>query len=313
MLRFFAKRLVDLLITMVAVSLIIFLLLEFTPGDVARKILGPFATREQVAFLMEEMGLNRPVWIRYFEWVGQLLTGDLGFSTTFKVPVNDIIWDRLGATLRLAAVAFVIMVPLSTLLGVLAGMREGGKLDRSISVLSIATTSIPEFASGVFLATIFVILLGWLPGTSTLSTAGGWPIWTQYVLPVSVVLLYYVGYLVRMVRASMVEVMTRPYIRTAVLKGLDFQAVIWKHAFRNAMITPVTVFLLQINFLITSLVVVEIVFAYPGFGRMILEAALAKDVAVIEAGALIAVFVAVSTQVIGDLGYMILNPRIRFQ
>lgn len=313
MLRFFAKRLLDLLITMVAVSVIIFLLLEFTPGDVAQKILGPFATKEQVAILTEELGLNRPVWIRYFEWVGQLLTGDLGFSTTFKVPVNDIIWDRLGSTLRLAAIAFVIMVPLSTVLGVLAGMREGGKLDRSISVLSIATTSVPEFASGVFLATIFVILLGWLPGTSTLSTAGGWPIWTQYVLPVTVVLLYYVGYLVRMVRASMVEVMTRPYIRTAILKGLDFRAVIWKHAFRNAMITPVTVFLLQINFLITSLVVVEIVFAYPGFGRMILEAALAKDYAVIEAGALIAVFIAVSTQVVGDLGYMILNPRIRFK
>ncbi|MEX0808041.1 MAG: ABC transporter permease [Dongiaceae bacterium] len=313
MLRFFAKRLLDLLITMVAVSVIIFLLLEFTPGDVARKILGPFATVEQVALLTEELGLNRPVWIRYFEWVGQLLTGDLGFSTTFKVPVSDIIWDRLGSTLRLAAIAFVIMVPLSTLLGVLAGMREGGKLDRTISVVSIATTSIPEFASGVFLATIFVILLGWLPGTSTLSTAGGWPIWTQYVLPVSVVLLYYVGYLVRMVRASMVEVMTRPYIRTAILKGLDFRSVIWKHAFRNAMITPVTVFLLQINFLITSLVVVEIVFAYPGFGRMILEAALTKDYAVIEAGALIAVFVAVATQVVGDLGYMILNPRIRFK
>jgi peptide/nickel transport system permease protein len=313
MLRFFAKRLLDLLITMAAVSVIIFLLLEFTPGDVARKILGPFATKEQVALLTDELGLNRAVWIRYFEWVGQLLTGDLGFSTTFKVPVNEIIWDRLGSTLRLAAIAFVIMVPLSTILGVLAGMREGGKLDRSISVLSIATTSIPEFASGVFLATIFVILLGWLPGTSTLSTAGGWPIWTQYVLPVSVVLLYYVGYLVRMVRASMVEVMTRPYIRTAILKGLDMRAVIWKHAFRNAMITPVTVFLLQINFLITSLVFVEIVFAYPGFGRMILESALTKDYAVIEAGALIAVFVAVATQVAGDIGYMLLNPRIRFQ
>jgi peptide/nickel transport system permease protein len=313
MLRFFGKRLIDLLITMIAVSAIIFLLLEFTPGDVAQKILGPFATKEQVALLTEELGLNRPVYIRYFEWIGQILTGDLGYSTTFKVPVNEIIWDRLGNTLRLAGIAFLIMVPLSTVLGVFSGMREGGKMDRAISVLSIATTSIPEFASGVFLATIFVILLGWLPGTSTLETAGGWPLWTQYVLPVSVVLLYYVGYLVRMVRASMVDVMTRPYIRTAVLKGLDFRHVIWRHAVRNAMITPVTVFLLQLNFLITSLVVVEIVFAYPGFGRMVLESALTKDYAVIEAGALIAVFVAVSTQVAGDLGYMFLNPRIRFQ
>jgi peptide/nickel transport system permease protein len=313
MLRFFLRSVIDLLITMVAVSVIIFLLLEFTPGDVAQKILGPFATKEQVALLTEEMGLNRPVWIRYFEWVGQLLTGDLGYSTTYKTDVNNIIWDRLGNTLALAGIAFAIMVPLSTVLGVLAGMREGGALDRTISVVSIATTSIPEFASGVFLGTIFVILLGVLPGTSTLETAGGWPVWMQFILPVSVVLLYYVGYLVRMVRASMVEVMTRPYIRTAVLKGMNFRAVIWKHAFRNAMITPVTVFLLQINFLITSLVVVELVFAYPGFGRLILECALTKDYAVIEAGALIAVFVAVTTKIAGDIGYMLLNPRIRFQ
>ncbi len=313
MLRFFLRRLLDLAITMVAVSVIIFLLLEFTPGDVARKILGPFATDAQVAILTEEMGLNRPVYVRYFEWVGQLLTGDLGFSTTFKVPVNDILWNRLGNTLALGGLAFLLMVPLSTVLGVLAGMREGGKLDRSISVLSIATTSIPEFATGVFLATIFVNELGLLPGTSTLETAGGWPIWMQYILPVTVILLYYVGYLVRMVRASMIEVMTRPYIRTAVLKGLSFRDVIWQHAFRNAMITPVTVFLLQLNFLITSLVVVELVFAYPGFGRVILESAGAKDWAVVEAGALVAVFVAVLTQMLGDLGYMFLNPKIRFQ
>lgn len=313
MLRFFLKSVIDLLITMVAVSVIIFLLLEFTPGDVAQKILGPFATKEQVALLTEEMGLNRPVWIRYFEWVGQLLTGDLGYSTTYKTAVNNIIWNRLGNTLALAGIAFLIMVPLSTVLGVLAGMREGGALDRAISVMSIATTSIPEFASGVFLGTIFVFLLGVLPGTSVLDTGGGWPIWMQYILPVSVVLLYYVGYLVRMVRASMIEVMTRPYIRTAVLKGMSFRDVIWKHAFRNAMITPVTVFLLQINFLITSLVVVELVFAYPGFGRLILDAALAKDFAVIEAAALIAVFVAVATKIAGDMGYMLLNPRIRFQ
>ena len=205
-----------------------------------------------------------------------------------------------------------MMVPLSILLGITAGMREGSKLDRTISVGSIVTTSVPEFASGVFLVSIFVIGLNWLPGTAPLDTGAGWPIAAQLVLPVAVIVLYDLGYVVRMVRASMVEVMTRPYIRTAILKGLTFRDVIMKHALRNAMIAPFTVILLQINYMITGVVVVEAVFAYPGFGRMMLEGALSNDIAIIEAGALFAVLIAVVTQIVGDFGYMLLNPRIRF-
>jgi peptide/nickel transport system permease protein len=285
---------------------------EFTPGQVARKVLGPFATQNQVDILTEEMGLNRPVIVRYGEWLGNTLTGDLGYSTLYKTEVNAIIWDRLGNTLLLAGTAFAVIVPLSIILGIAAGMREGSALDRTISVASIVTTSVPEFASGVFLASIFVIWLAWLPGTSPLDTGTGWSLWQQLILPVAVMVLYDLGYVVRMVRASMVEVMTRPYIRTAVLKGLNFRAVILKHALRNAMIAPFTVILLQINYLVTGVVVVEAVFAYPGFGRMLLEAALAQDVAVVEAAALFAVLISVSTQIAGDLGYMMLNPRIRF-
>ena len=285
---------------------------EFTPGQVARKVLGPFATQDQVDRLTEEMGLNRSVIERYIEWLTNVLQGDLGYSTLYKTAVNDIIWDRLGNTLLLAGVAFAVIVPLSVILGIAAGMKEGSILDRTISVSSIVTTSVPEFASGVFLGSIFVIWLGILPGTSPLDSGTGWPIWQQLILPVMVMVLYDLGYVVRMVRASMVEVMTRPYIRTAILKGLSFRAVIMKHALRNAMIAPFTVILLQINYLITGVVVVEAVFAYPGFGRMLLEAALSQDVATVEAAALFAVFVSVSTQIAGDLGYMMLNPRIRF-
>jgi peptide/nickel transport system permease protein len=285
---------------------------EFTPGDVARKVLGPFATQRQVELLTEQMGLNRPVFIRYFEWIGRILTGDLGYSTVYKTEVNNIIWNRLGNTLVLASIAFSVIVPMSVLLGVSAGMRESSRLDRSISLFSIVTTSVPEFASGVFLTSIFAIWIGILPGTSTLDKGGGWSIASQLVLPVAVMVFYDLGYVVRMVRASMVEVMMRPYIRTAVLKGMRFREVILKHALRNAMIAPFTVILLQINYLVTGVVVVEAVFAYPGFGRMMLEAALSQDIAVIEAGALFSVLVAVVTQIVGDFGYMLLNPRIRF-
>ena len=312
MLAFLGKRLLSLIFTMVTVSVLVFAAFEFTPGQVARKVLGPFATQDQVDQLTEKMGLNRPVIERYVEWLGNTTSGNLGYSTLYKTEVNNIIWDRLGNTLILAAAAFVIIVVFSIVFGIAAGMREGSKLDRVISVASIVTTSVPEFASGVFLASIFVIWLNILPGTSPLDSGGQWSIAAQLVLPVAVMVLYDLGYVVRMVRASMVEVMTKPYIRTAILKGLSFREVILKHALRNAMIAPFTVILLQINYLITGVVVVEAVFAYPGFGRMLLEAALAQDIATVEAASLFAVFVTVMTQIVGDLGYMYLNPRIRF-
>jgi peptide/nickel transport system permease protein len=203
-------------------------------------------------------------------------------------------------------------VPASILLGVVAGMRESSRIDRFVSLASIITTSVPEFVSGVVLVTIFVISLKLLPGVSTLdSSAGGWGIASQLVLPVLVAVLYDLGYVVRMVRASMVDVMTRPYIRTAILKGMSFRDVVMKHALRNAMIAPFTVILLQINYLVTGLVVVESLFAYPGFGQMVLAAGLNQDVALVEAAALVAVCLNVATQIAGDLVYMTLNPQIR--
>jgi peptide/nickel transport system permease protein len=309
---FALKRLGALIITMLAVSIMIFAAFEWTPGQVASKMLGPFATPEQIELKTKELGLDRPAPVRYVEWVGNVLHGNLGYSTYFKTDVNNVIWDRLGNTLILASLAFATIVPCSIFFGVLAGMREGTKLDRTISVLSIVTTSVPEFASGVFLATIFVILLGWLPGASTLDTSDGNSIAAQLVLPVAVMVLFDLGYVVRMVRASMVEVMTKPYIRTAILKGLSFRKVVMKHALRNAMVVSLTVILLQINYLVAGVVVVETIFAYPGFGHMILESALAKDTATVEAATLVTILITVVTQIVGDLGYMWLNPRIRF-
>ncbi len=308
---FLLRRLGFLLITLLATSFLVFAISEFAPGDVATKILGPYATADQIALLTEEMGLNRPMPVRYLDWLGGVLSGDLGTSTLFKQPVNEVLWGRLANTGLLAGIAFALIVPFSLVLGVVAGMREASLRDRSISVASIIATSIPEFASGVFLASIFAVWLGWLPGTSPLSLGGDWSVAQQLVLPVAVVVLYDLGYVVRMVRASMVEVMRAPYIRTAVLKGLTRSEVIFRHALRNALIAPFTVILLQINYLITGVVVVEAVFAYPGFGRMMLDAALAQDIALIEAGALVAVVIAVGTQIAGDIGYMLLNPRIR--
>jgi len=309
--RFVVRHVAFLLLTLLVVSFLVFTLNEFSPGDVARKILGAYATPEQVELLTREMGLNRPVLVRYAEFLGRLAVGDLGTSTRFKVPVKDIIWSRLGNTAFLAALAFAVIVPLSMLLGIAAGMRESSGLDRAILLFSTVVASIPEFALGVFLASVFVVGLGWLPGTATLVAGGSWSIASQLALPVAVIVLFDAGYVVSMIRASMIEVMQRPYIRTAILKGLPFRRVVVQHAARNAMITPITVIFLQINYLISGVVVVETVFAYPGFGRMMLEAALFKDIALVEVGALVAVSVAVVTQILGDLAYRLLDPRIR--
>ncbi len=309
--RFIGKQLLNMGITLFVVSFLVFALNEYAPGDVAGKILGPYATQEQVDILNKQMGLDRPVLVRYVEYMGRALRGDFGESIVYRQPVSAVLWDRLGNTLLLAAISFAVIVPFSVVLGVLAGMRERSRTDRAVSVFSSICASVPEFAMGVFLLAIFVVWLGVLPGTSPLRSDSGWPLWTQFVLPVAVVTLYDAGYLISMVRASMVEVMRQPYIRTAMLKGMSFRRVVMRHAMRNAIITPFTVILLQLNYLVSGLVVVEMLFAYPGFGRMMLEAALSKDIAIIEAGTLIAVSVTMLTQLFGDLGYMALDPRIR--
>ncbi|HWL18174.1 MAG TPA: ABC transporter permease [Bradyrhizobium sp.] len=335
MARFIGKRLAIMLITLVAASFLVFAVSEFTPGSVARKTLGPYANQEQVDILSQRLRSNDPLLIRYTRWLGIILGleadplqdkslglgftdprgaryfGNLGYSTLYKLPVNDVIWDRLSATGLLAGLSFALIVPLSLVVGVASGVRIGSKLDRGLSATSIVLTSIPEFASGVFLTAFFVVLLGWLPGTSPLSTTGGWSVASQMVLPVAVLVLYDFGYVARMIRASVAEVVRRPYVRTATLKGLSRRKVIMRHVLRNAMIAPFTVLLLQVNFLLSGVVVTELVFAYPGFGRMLLEASLFGDISVIEAATLVTLTIAILCQLIGDLGYMVLNPRIR--
>jgi peptide/nickel transport system permease protein len=306
---FIGKRIGFMALTMIAVSVILFLLLEYSPGNVATKVLGPYTSEEQRNLWLEQNGYFEPLYVRYATWLWNFATSDFGDSIRFKVPVAEVLWPRLWNTAVLGFWVFAVMVPLSLALGVLAGMREGSFLDRTISVTSIVTTSVPEFASAVLFSSIFVFGLQWLPGTSSMTEGFSF---AQLVLPVMVLVTYDFGYVTRMMRASMAEVMTQPYIRTAVLKGLPFRTVILKHALRNALIAPFTVIMLQINWLLSGVIVVEFFFAYKGFGALLLEASLNQDIYLIEACAMVAVFVAVATQMIADIGYAYLNPRIRF-
>lgn len=298
-----------MLLTMFAVSIILFLLLEINIESVAIKVLGPYSLEAQRLIWLENNGYNEPLVIRYFIWLGNFLTGDFGTSTIYKIPVSEILWPRLWNTTILAFWVFVFLIPVSLVLGILSGMREGSKLDRSISVISILTTSVPEFASTVFFSGVFVFSLQWLPGTSSMFDGFDWK---QLILPVLVLLVYDFGYVTRMTRASMAEVMTTHYVRTAILKGLPYRQVILKHALRNALIAPFTVLMLQINWLLSGVIVVEFFYAYKGFGALLLQAALRQDVFLIEACTMVAVFVVVLTQVFSDVAYTLLNPRIRF-
>ncbi|MEL7303715.1 MAG: ABC transporter permease [Pseudomonadota bacterium] len=309
MLKLILRRIGVMLLIMFVVSALLFVMNEGDPTLIARSVLGPYAQPEQLEAWVVQNGYDKPMVVRYFEWVGRILQGDLGTSVIYKVPVNEIFWERLANTGILAGITFVMMVIIALVMGVLAGMKEGSMQDRAISFISIFTTSIPEYASAVILAGIFVFWLGWLPGTSAM-TGGFNPV--ELILPVMVLTLYGFGYIARMTRASMAEVMTSHYIRTAVLKGIPYRRVIMKHALRNALIAPFTVIMLQFNWLLSGVVVTEYAFGYKGFGALLLEAALRRDIYLIEACGIVAVFVAVATQTIGDIAYTYLNPRIRF-
>ena len=309
MLVFIMRRFGTMILTMIAVSILLFLLLEVNVSSVATKVLGPYSSVDQRNIWLQAHGYMDPVYQRYLHWLGNFVIGNFGESVRFKVPVGEVMWPRLGQTAILGAATLLVVVPISLGLGVLSGMREGSKLDRTISVTSILTTSVPEFASAVLLSAIFVFWLKILPGTSGMTD--GFDI-RQLVLPVMVLVLYDFGYVARMTRASMAEVMTTHYIRTAVLKGLPYRTVIMRHALRNALIAPFTVIMLQIPWLLSGVIVVEFYFAYKGFGALILEASLNSDVYLLEACTMVAVFVTVMTQMLSDIGYTYLNPRIRF-
>ena len=309
MLVFAVRRFGTMILTMFVVSVLVFVLLEVNIDGVATKVLGPYSSQEQRHLWLQANGYYDPAILRYLRWLGNFVVGDFGESVRFKVPVSEVLWPRLANTGILGGIALFFASLIGLTLGVIAGMREGGARDRGVSVVSILTTSVPEFASATFLMAIFVFQFQLLPGTSGMAD-GFDPV--QLVLPVLVLVIYDFGYIARMTRASMAEVMTTHYIRTAVLKGLPYGQVIRRHAMRNALIAPFTVIMLQINWLLSGVIVVEVAYAYKGFGSLLYEASLNQDIYLIEACAMIAVFVAVMTQTLADIGYTYLNPRIRF-
>jgi peptide/nickel transport system permease protein len=315
MLKLIASRLLQMLLIMGVVSALLFFIFDSDKfkKQIAVAELGGFAVSalsdQDYQGWLERKGLNVPFYERYAKWVGGILTGDLGKSYQTNEPVATLVLERLKKTGILGFWVFALMIPLSLTCGIIAGMKEGSAQDRITSFISIVTTSLPEIATAVILMSVFALWLKWFPANSAM--VGGWN-WLALVLPVMTLVLYDFGYVARMTRASMAEVMTSQYIRTAILKGLPYRRVILRHALRNALIAPFTIIVLQMNWLLSGVVVVEFFFQYAGFGKLLLDAALFGDIYVIQAATLVAVFVAVLSQIISDVGYSFLNPRIRF-
>jgi peptide/nickel transport system permease protein len=227
-------------------------------------------------------------------------------------PVSLTLFTRIRNTAVLAACAFIVVMPLALFFGILAGINEGKWTDRFISVTSLGATATPEFVTGIFVILLFGIWLKWLPAVSVfLSDDAIWDL-RLIALPVLTLTAVELGYVARMTRASMVEVMSSPYIRTAILKGMPYRRVVSRHAIRNALMAPITIIMLHVNWLIGGIVVVEVIFGFPGLGKYIYEAAVFGDFNAVEAAAMVTVIIAVTTRLIGDLAYTFLNPRIRY-
>jgi len=312
MLRLIGRRLLLMIPTLILVSILVFALAEVLPGDVGRTILGPYATQEQVDILNQQMGVDRPLYERYFSWAGGFVTGDWGESLLLKTAVFPTVMRALGNSLLLAGFALVIIVPTSVLVGVFAGLRRDSGLDRAITVSTLSMTVIPEFVSGVILLYIFAVWLKWLPVTAMPPEGSNFFDRFYYlILPAIPLMFLELGYIARMARVGTVQVLAMPYIRTAVLKGLPRRRVIFGHVLRNAMVPTVTVIGSQVGWLIGGLVVIETLFVYPGIGKVMVDAAQYHDVVMLEASVLLVAVIYMIANLIADIVVALLNPRIR--
>ena len=306
------RRLGLALLTLALLSVVVFAGAQVLPGDVGRAILGPLADPDAVAAINHEVGADRPAIETYFTWIGHFLAGDMGRSYTFRTPVALFVGSALLNSLKLAAVAFVIVVPLSIGAGVYAAMRAGRWQDRAISVVSLSLTVVPEFVSSIALILLLGIWLRWLPISA--ATRPGTALLEQLrhlILPALPLVVVLFGYIARMARAGTLEALDSDYARTAVLKGLPTRTVIVRHVLGNALLPTITVVAAQVGYMIGGLVVVESLFRYQGIGSLILNAARGEDFPMLEAGILSVGAIFVATTLVADSLYTVLNPRLR--
>jgi len=312
LLRLIAQRLALGVATLLVVSILIFAGTQLLPGDVAQAILGQAATPEALANIRSELNLDRPAYVRYAEWLGQFLQGDFGMSLANRQPISDMIGGRLGNTLFLAGVAAIVAVPIAVLLGLIAARFRDSWLDKTISIATLSAISMPEFFIGYILIFIFAVKLFWAP--SIASVYDGMSLGQKLAavaLPVATLALVVMAHMMRMTRAAVINVMSSPYIEMAELKGISRSRIIFRHALPNALSPIINVIVLNLAYLVVGVVVVEVVFVYPGMGQLMVDAVAKRDVPVVQACGLIFAAAYVLLNLTADVLSIVANPRLR--
>jgi peptide/nickel transport system permease protein len=316
MVRYLTRRVLLLIVTLLITSAIVFGLTQLVPGDIARLILGRDASEESLQKLRNDFGLNDPAPQQYVRWLSGFIMGDWGRSFSGgNQPVRPLVTERLGNSMRLALMTLLISVPLSVLLGIFAALHENSWIDSLISLVSLSVVGLPEFVTGLVLINGVALGMRWLglPSTSVVpnNTIVDWI--RQLILPAITATFVLLGYVARLTRAGVLDELKKPYVRTATLKGLPQRQVIFKHVLRNALLPTITVIAISFGWLIGGLVVIENVYNYPGLGALLVDAVKQKNLFLLQAIIMVTIFFFALANLIADLLYAMLNPRIRLE
>ena len=299
-------------VTLWVVSVLVFAGTEILPGDVAEAILGQSATPEAVAALRAEMNLDRPALVRYVEWLSDILRGDLGESLAADMEISKLISERLGNTLILAGLTAAFSVPLALAMGLAAAMFPGGRVDRLVTVSTLFLLSVPEFFIAATLVLIFAVHLQWLPAITYVTEYDSvWQLVESLALPILTLTTSVVAHMARMTRAAVINVMTSPYIEMAILKGVPRGRIVLRHALLNAVGPVVNVVALNLAYLVSGVVIVETVFAYPGLAKLMVDAVSRRDMPLVQACAMIFCTAYILFILIADVLAILANPRLR--
>ena len=312
MLGYASRRILIGLVTLLTASIVVFAMLEIVPGDPARLMLGMNATEDAVRALQEQMGLNQPLLARYLHWLGGLLTGDLGKSYTYAVPVVDLVAERIVVSLPLALIALLLSALIAVPVGLFSAARRGTFADTATMGAAQIGIAIPNFWFALLLVYVFAVMLrlvpaGGFPGWS----AGCWPALKALILPSIALALPQAAILARVTRSSLLDVLGEDYIRTARAKGLTRRSVLYRHALRNAFIPILTILGLQFAFLLAGTIIIENVFYLPGLGRLVFQAITQRDLIVVESVVILLVATVILINLLVDLSYAIVDPRLR--
>jgi peptide/nickel transport system permease protein len=308
------KRLISAIPVLLGITVIVFLIMAMIPGDPATAILGSYATPENVAKINKDLGLDKPLAVRYFIWLGNMLTGDFGRSFSLNRPVLDEILDRFNATLVLAGVSFVLCSALGILAGVVSAARQYGLADKLITFTVLIGISVPSFFLGMMMILLFAVNLRWLPVSGMYAIYGGGDLpdlARHLVMPAFALSVVATGVIARLSRSAMLEVLRQDYIRTARAKGVEERRVIMGHALRAAMVSIIPVLGIQAGFVLSGSVYIEIVFQWPGVGRMLVDAILKRDILLVQGGVVFVAAAYVFFNIVVDVAQSLLDPRIK--